>query len=177
LWTTGLNRWSFIETRKALEEPGATTEIVSPQPEVVKAWNHSDWGDKFHVDITVEEADPAKYDALLLPGGVMNPDKLRHNSKVLQFVRSFANSNKPIAAICHALWTLIDAGIVKGRRLTSYESLRTDLKNAGANWVDEEVVVDDHLVTSREPTDIPAFNKKMVETIAQGTRVEMTWKR
>jgi protease I len=162
----GFEQVELVEPRKALEEAGATTEIVSPQPEIVKAWNHSDWGDKFHVDAAMENADPSKYDALLLPGGVMNPDKLRHNSKVLQFVRSFANSNKPIAAICHAPWTLIDAGVVKGRRLTSYESLRTDLKNAGATWVDEEVVVDDYLVTSRKPTDIPAF--KMLEKIEQG---------
>jgi protease I len=106
----GFEQVELVETRKALEEGGATTEIVSPQPEVVKAWNHSDWGDKFQVDITVESADPTKYDALLLPGGVMNPDKLRHNSKVLQFVSSFAKHKKPIAAICHAPWTLIDAG-------------------------------------------------------------------
>jgi protease I len=120
------------------------------------------------VDVPLDRADPNEYDALLLPGGVMNPDKLRRNPKALQFVRSFFDARKPVAAICHGPWTLIDAGVVNGRKVTSYESIQTDLKNAGAQWVDQEVVVDNGLVTSRKPDDLPAFNRKMIEEIAEG---------
>jgi protease I len=120
------------------------------------------------VDVPLDRADPNEYDALLLPGGVMNPDKLRRNPKALQFVRSFFDARKPVAAICHGPWTLIDAGVVNGRKVTSYESIQTDLKNAGAQWVDQEVVVDNGLVTSRKPDDLPAFNRNMIEEIAVG---------
>jgi protease I len=120
------------------------------------------------VDVPLDRADPNEYDALLLPGGVMNPDKLRRNPKAQQFVRSFFDARKPVAAICHGPWTLIDAGVVNGRKVTSYESIQTDLKNAGAQWVDQEVVVDNGLVTSRKPDDLPAFNRKMIEEFAEG---------
>jgi protease I len=123
------------------------------------------------VDAVLDEANPDDYDALLLPGGVMNPDKLRVNKAALSFVRAFFDAGKPVAAICHAAWTLIDAGVIEGRTVTSYPSLRTDLENAGANWVDEEVVVDNGLVTSRNPNDIPAFNRKMIEEFAEGVHV------
>jgi protease I len=134
----------------------------------VKGWQHTEWGDEFEVDLSIDNAKADDFDALLLPGGVMNPDTLRRNEWVLQFVRAFDSAGKPIAAICHGPWTLIDAGIVKGRRMTSYESIQTDLKNAGAQWIDAEVVVDNGLVTSRKPDDIPAFNAKLVEEIAEG---------
>ncbi len=137
-------------------------------PEKVKGWNFTGWGETLRVDVPIDQADPDQFDALLLPGGVMNPDRLRRNERVLQFVRAFFDSGKPVAAICHGPWTLIDAGLVRGRRLTSYESIQTDLKNAGADWVNEEVVVDQGLVTSRKPDDIPAFNRKMIEEFAEG---------
>ncbi|HEY6402710.1 MAG TPA: type 1 glutamine amidotransferase domain-containing protein, partial [Blastocatellia bacterium] len=136
----------------------------------------TEWGDTFPVEVVLDNADPEDYDALLLPGGVMNPDKLRRNENALQFVRAFFDSDKPVAAICHGPWTLIDAGVVKGRRLTSYESIQTDLKNAGAEWVNEEVVVDRGLVTSRKPDDIPAFNRKMIEEFDKGARQMRTMK-
>jgi len=151
-----------------LVQAGAKTEIVSPAKDTVKGWQSTDWGDEFKVDVALDSAKPGNYDALLLPGGVMNPDKLRANAKALQFVRHFWDAGKPIAAICHGPWTLIDAGIARGRRLTSYHSIKTDLKNAGAQWVDEEVLVDNGLVTSRQPDDIPAFNRKMIEEIIEG---------
>src|SRR5439155_11747499 len=154
--------------RMALNEAGAQTNIISPAVREVKGWRHTDWGETFPVDISLDRADPRDFDALLLPGGVMNPDKLRRNPKALQFVRSFFEQGKPVAAICHGPWTLIDAGVVKGRKVTSYHSIQTDLKNADAEWVDEEVVVDNGLVTSRKPDDIPAFNRKMIEEFAEG---------
>jgi protease I len=166
----GFEQVELTEPKKALEQAGAVTHIVSPNKGQVKGWNHTEWGDKFPVDVVLDKADPEDYDALLLPGGVMNPDKLRRNEHALQFVRAFFNSDKPVAAICHGPWTLIDAGVVKGRRLTSYESIQTDLKNAGAEWVNEEAVVDRGLVTSRKPDDIPVFNRKMIETFAEGAR-------
>lgn len=165
----GFEQAELVEPRKALEEVGAQTQVISPQPEMVKGWNHTEWGDKFQVDLPLDKANPDHYDALLLPGGVMNPDRLRRNPKALEFVKAFATAGKPIAAICHGPWTLIDAGVVRGRRLTSYESLQTDLKNAGAQWVDQEVVVDGQLVTGRKPSDIPAFNEKMIERFAGKT--------
>ncbi len=130
----------------------------------------------FPVDATLDQSDPDDYDASLLPGGVMNPDKLRRNERALQFVKTFFDQGKPVAAICHGPWTLIDAGVVKGRKLTSYESIQTDLKNAGAQWVDEEVVVDNGLVTSRKPDDIPAFNRKIIEEFAEGRHQSQTMK-
>lgn len=164
----GFEEVELTEPRQALEQAGAQTEIVSPQDEKVKSWRFTDWGDEFTVDTPLDEADADDFDALLLPGGVMNPDYLRRNKKAQQFVQAFALAGKPIAAICHAPWMLIDTGIASGRKLTSYPSIQMDLKNAGAKWVDEEVVVDQGLVTSRNPDDIPAFNRKMLEEFAEG---------
>ena len=164
----GFEQSELTEPKKALEEAGATADIVSPQSGSVKGWKHTKWGDEFQIDRRLEDANPNEYDALLLPGGVMNPDKLRINPAAVNFVKHFVDSGKPIAAICHAPWTLIDAGAVSGRRMTSWPSLRTDLRNAGADWVDQEVVVDQGLVTSRKPEDIPAFNRKMIEEFAEG---------
>jgi protease I len=168
LVANGFEQVEMTEPKKALEEAGATVSIVSPELRTVKGWKFTDWGDEFKVDVPLSDAKADDFDALVLPGGVLNPDKLRRNEWALQFVRAFAESGKPIGAICHGPWTLIDAGIVPGRKMTSYHSIQTDLKNAGANWVDEEVVVDNGLVTSRKPDDIPAFNRKLVEEIAEG---------
>jgi protease I len=164
----GFEQVELTEPKRALEEAGAQTFIISPQKERVKGWNHTQWGDEFKVDVPLEQANPDDYHALLLPGGVMNPDKLRMNPAAVRFVRAFFDAGKPVAAICHGPWTLIDAGVVRGRTLTSYPSIKTDLINAGANWVDQEVVVDQGLVTSRRPDDIPAFNRKMIEEFTEG---------
>ncbi len=164
----GFEQSELAEPKRALEQAGAVARIVSPAQGQVKGWKHTDWGDAFPVDVPLERARPEEFDALVLPGGVMNPDHLRRNDKALAFVRGFFDAGKPVAAICHGPWTLIDAGVVRGRTMTSYESIQTDLKNAGANWVDREVVVDNGLVTSRKPDDIPAFNRKMVEEFAEG---------
>src|SRR6185436_7692453 len=163
LVTDGFEQVELTDPKQALELAGATTQIVSPAKGQVKGWNHTEWGDRFPVDLPLEQARPEDFDALLLPGGVMNPDKLRMNAQAVQFVKSFFEAGKPIAAICHGPWTLIEAGAVRGRKMTSYTSIQTDLKNAGANWVDEEVVVDDGLVTSRSPDDLSAFCPKVVE--------------
>jgi len=168
LATEGFEQSELLEPRKALEDAGATAEVVSPMPDRIKAWKHDDWGKKVDVDVNLDDADPSRYDALLLPGGVMNPDKLRMNPRAVAFVKRFVEAGKPIAAICHGPWTLVEAGAVRGRRVTSWPSLRTDLVNAGADWVDEEVVVDNGLVTSRKPDDLPAFNRKMLEEFAEG---------
>jgi protease I len=164
----GFEQSELLEPKKALEAAGARVDIVSPQSGKVKGWQHTDWGQEVSVDVALDSASPDNYDALLLPGGVMNPDKLRANAKAVAFVKAFADSGRPIAAICHGPWTLIEAGAVKGRKVTSWPSLQTDLKNAGANWVDQEVVTDNGLVTSRKPDDIPAFNRKMIEEFAEG---------
>lgn len=164
----GFEQVELVQPKQALEQAGAQTQIVSPQKEKVKGWQHTNWGDEFPVDVPLDQASADQFDALLLPGGVMNPDHLRRNEKVQQFVRAFFEAGKPVAAICHAPWTLIDAGVVSGRTLTSYPTLELDLRNAGAHWVDLEVVVDNGLVTSRNPNDIPAFNRKMIEEIAEG---------
>lgn len=166
LATTGFEQVEFTEPRTALDEAGASTMFVSPQDGSVRAWNSDDWGDTFEPDAQLSEADAASFDALLLPGGVMNPDLLRNDPDAVSFVQHFVDADKPIAAICHGPWTLIETGMVRGKRMTSYASIQTDLKNAGAHWVDEEVVVDRQLVTSRNPDDIPAFNEKMIETFA-----------
>ncbi len=168
LVTDGFEQVELESPRQALDEAGALTEIVSTASGMVRGWKHTEWGDKFEVDRTLGEADPHEYDALVLPGGVISPDKLRVNPEALEFVRDFFRHGKPVAAICHGPWTLINAGVVEGRRMTSYESVQADLENAGAVWVDEEVVVDNGLVTSRQPSDLPAFNKKMIEEIAEG---------
>jgi protease I len=164
----GFEQIEMTDPREALEAAGATTDLVSIESDEVKGWDHTEWGDTFTVDVPIDEADPEHYDALLLPGGVMNPDKLRRDERVLRFVRSFFEEGKPVASICHGPWTLIDAGVAKGRRMTSYHSIQTDLKNAGVEWVDEEVVVDQGLVTSRKPDDLPAFDEKMIEEFAEG---------
>jgi protease I len=163
----GFEQVELTEPRKALEQAGAKTEIVSPAEDKVKGWNHTDWGQELPVDVPLAQANPEDYDALLLPGGVMNPDKLRANLAAVRFVKHFFLAGKPVAAICHGPWTLIEAGVIRNRRITSYESIQTDLKNAGAQWVDQEVVTDGNLVTSRKPDDIPAFNRAMVELFAR----------
>jgi deglycase len=172
----GFEQQEMTDPRKALDQAGARTEIVSPAQGKVKGWKHTEWGDQFPVDVPLDRARAESYDALLLPGGVMNPDKLRMNPKAVQFVKAFFDAGKPVAAICHAPWTLIDAGVARGRTVTSWPSLRADLTNAGAKWVDQECVVDNGLVTSRKPDDIPAFNRKMIEEFAEGRhgRREMT---
>jgi protease I len=164
----GFEQVELTEPKRALEKAGAVTDIVSPEPGKVKAWNFENWGEEFTVDMPLERARAQDYHALLLPGGVMNPDKLRRNEHALNFVRDFFAAGKPVASICHGPWTLIDAGVVRGRKLTSYPSIQMDLKNAGAYWVDEEVVVDAGLVTSRKPSDIPVFNEKMIEEFGEG---------
>ncbi|HWC64633.1 MAG TPA: type 1 glutamine amidotransferase domain-containing protein [Thermoanaerobaculia bacterium] len=168
LATEGFEQSELLEPKEALEDAGATARVVSPTPDEIRGWKKDDWGKKVDVDVALESADPAEFDALLLPGGVMNPDKLRMDPRAVAFVKSFVDSGKPIAAICHGPWTLIEAGAARGRRLTSWPSLKTDLRNAGADWVDEEVVVDRGIVTSRKPADIPAFNRKMIEEFAEG---------
>ena len=164
----GFEQVEMTSPREALEEAGAETYLVSTEDNRVKGWKHTDWGDTFGVDVPIDEAEPEDFDALLLPGGVMNPDKLRRDERVLEFVKEFFEEGKPVAAICHAPWTLIDAGVVDGRHVTSYPSIRADLENAGAEWTDEEVVVDQGLVTSRKPEDLPAFNRRMLEEFAEG---------
>jgi protease I len=168
LATDGFEQDELEKPRMALQEAGAITEVVSPKSGKIRGWKYTDWGNEVKVDKEVKEADSKEYDALMLPGGAMNPDHLRMDAKVVDFVGSFVVSGKPIAAICHAPWTLIEANAVKGRRITSWPSLKTDLRNAGAEWVDQEVVVDNGIVTSRKPDDIPAFNRKMIEEFAEG---------
>ena len=168
LATNGFEQVELLEPRKALEEQGAKTQVISPQKGKIKGWNEKDWGQEVTVDLALDSANPSDYDALLLPGGVMNPDKLRMEPKAVQFVRHFFDSGKPIAAICHGPWLLVEAGVVRGRTVTSWPSLQTDIRNAGGKWVDQEVVVDEGLVTSRKPADIAAFNKKMIEEIKEG---------
>jgi len=172
LATDGVEQVEMTEPRKALDAAGAKTELVSPANGKLQAWQHLDKGDKFAVDVELDAADPNNYDALVLPGGVANPDQLRLMPKAVQFVRSFFEQDKPVAAICHAPWMLVEADVVRGRTVTSWPSLHTDLNNAGAKWVDREVVEDDGLVTSRKPDDLPAFNKKIVELFSEASHRE-----
>jgi protease I len=158
----------LTEPWKALEQAGAELELVSIEEGEIRGFNHYDKAGSFKVDKTVEEVDASDYDALVLPGGVGNPDTLRQNENAVHFVREFVEQGKPVGAICHGPWMLVEAGIVRGRTLTSYPSLQTDLRNAGGNWVDEKVHVDSGLVTSRRPDDLPAFNKKLIEEFAEG---------
>jgi protease I len=162
----GFEQVELIKSRKALDKAGAETKVISPQEGEVRGWNLKRWGKAVPVDVPLDSANPSEFGALFLPGGVMNPDKLRSNPKAVEFVKHFIDSGKPVAAICHGPWMLIEAGGVQGRTLTSYPSLRTDIQNAGGNWVDEEVVTDRGLVTSRKPDDIRAFNKKMIAEFA-----------
>jgi protease I len=166
--THGFEQSELVEPKKALEQAGATVDVISLAPGSIRGWRHGNWAEELPVDAVVAEVDADDYDALVLPGGVMNADRLRTHDDVLAFVRAFFDQGKPVGAICHAPWTLIDAGVVKGRHLTSWPSLRQDLLNAGATWTDEEVVAERGLVTSRKPDDIPAFNRKLLEEIAEG---------
>ena len=145
--------------------------IVSPEKDKVRGWNFTEWGDEIRVDVQLDSADPGDYDALLLPGGVMNPDHLRMNPAAVDFCKAFFQSHKPVASICHGPWLLVEADVVRGRKLTSWPSIRTDILNAGGDWRDEQVLVDNGLVTSRKPDDIPAFNRKMIEEFGEGTHV------
>jgi len=164
----GFEQSELTSPKEALEGAGAKPQVVSPKAGKVKGWKHTEWGDEIPVDVTLDKVNADDFDALVLPGGVMNPDRLRINPRAVAFVRSFVDAGKPIAAICHGPWTLIQAGGVQGRTVTSWPSLETDLRNAGAQWVDREVVVDRGLVTSRKPDDLEAFNRKMLEEIAEG---------
>ncbi|CAA2160906.1 type 1 glutamine amidotransferase domain-containing protein [Methylobacterium brachiatum] len=166
LVTDGFEQVEMTEPRKAVDQAGAETQLVSPKDGQVKAWKFTEWGDTFPVDIPLGSARPEDFDAILLPGGVINPDKLRTLPEAVAFAKAFFDAGKPVASICHGPWTIIEAGAARGRRLTSWPSLKTDLNNAGAEWVDEEVVVDQGLVTSRQPDDIPAFNAEMVKLFA-----------
>jgi protease I len=168
LATDGFEQVELTKPVEALKAEGARVEIVSPKGGEIQGYNHHDKADTFPVDLELAQADAGSYDAIVLPGGVINPDQLRLEPQAIEFIRSFAEAGKPIAAICHGPWTLINAEAVRGRKMTSWPSLQADLKNAGADWVDQEVVVDNGLVTSRKPDDLPAFCAKMVEEFAEG---------
>lgn len=167
LATDGFEQVELTEPRKALEEAGAKTEVISPKSGEIKGWKFKEWGDAVKVDKTLDQARAQDYDALVLPGGVINPDHLRMEPKAVSFVRDFVGTGRPVAAICHGPWTLVEAGVVKGKTLTSWPSLKTDLKNAGANWVDKEVATDGQFITSRKPDDIPAFSKAIIQAVSQ----------
>ena len=164
----GFEEVELTKPKKALDDAGAKTSVVSIKSGEIQGMNHGDKGETVAVDQTLAKAKPQDFDALMIPGGLMNPDTLRSTEEALEFVRHFFREGKPVAAICHAPWVLIDAGVVRGRTLTSWPAIKTDVRNAGGNWVDQEVVVDNGLVTSRKPDDIPAFNKKMIEEFGEG---------
>jgi protease I len=166
----------LVEPRKALDGAGAETVLISLKPGEIQGFNHFEPADKLKVDRAIEEADAGDFDALMIPGGVGNPDQLRGDENVVSFVREFFDAGKPVAAICHGPWVLVEAGVVRDRKLTSWPTLQTDIRNAGGNWVDEQVVVDEGLVTSRKPDDIPAFNKKMIEEFCEGKHTEQRTK-
>ncbi len=168
LATDGYEQSELDSPRKALEDAGATVLVVSLKSGSIKGWKGDDWKGSTKVDHTLDEVSSGDFDALVLPGGVMNPDKLRQDPEAIRFIRAFFQEGKPVAAICHAGWLLAEADVLKGRKVTSYASIKTDLINAGAEWVDEEVVVDNGLVTSRDPDDLPAFNAKLVEEVLEG---------
>jgi protease I len=165
--TDGFEQVELTEPKKALEAAGATVDVISPKPGEIKGWNHTDWGDKTKVTKTLDQAKPTDYDALVLPGGQINPDKLRIEPRAVAFVKEFVASGKPVGAICHGPWLLVEADVLKNRTITSYPSIRTDVRNAGGHWVDQEVVTDGNLTTSRKPDDLPAFNQRLIEQIAQ----------
>jgi protease I len=167
----GFEEVELTSPKKALEDAGAEVHIVSPKKDVVKGWNHDHWSIELPVDATLEDADPQEYDALVIPGGVINPDKMRANKKCVEFAQHFLETGKPLAAICHGPQLLIETGMIAGKDMTSYHSISTDLKNAGVNWMDKEVVVDTGLVTSRSPEDLEAFNKKVIEEVAEGIHI------
>ena len=166
--TDGFEQSEQTEPLKALREAGAEVHVVAPKAGSIQGMKHDEKGDRVPVDNLIEQVSPDDYDALVLPGGVANPDRLRMNPKAVQFIRHFFDTKKPVAAICHGPWTLIEADVVRGRTITSWPSLKTDLTNAGARWVDQDVVTDQGLVSSRKPDDIPAFNRKMIEEFAEG---------
>lgn len=167
LATSGFEESELFEPMKALKESGAEVSIIAPEEGKIKAWNHGDWSKSIKVDSAVGDADESDFDALMIPGGVINPDKLRREKDVVDFVRSFFENNKLVASICHGPQVLIEADVVRGRRMTSFSSIKKDLINAGANWIDQEVVIDNNLITSRSPEDLDAFNKKLIEEIAK----------
>ncbi|MCB4806840.1 type 1 glutamine amidotransferase [Tamlana sp. 62-3] len=168
LATNGFEESELSEPKKALEEAGADVHIVSLESGEIKGWKNGNWSNSYKVDKTLDEVSQSNYNALMLPGGLINPDLLRRNDKAIGFVKSFFENKKPVAAICHAPWLLAEADVLKGRKVTSFSSIKTDIENAGAHWVNQEVVVDEGLVTSRSPEDLPAFNKKLVEEVYEG---------
>jgi protease I len=168
LATDGFEQAELMEPRQALVGAGATTVVISPKSGEIKGWKLKDWGERVKVDKTLDESNPNDYDALVLPGGVINPDHLRMDPRAVNFIRQFVSTGKPVAAICHGPWTLIEADAVRGKKVTSWPSLKTDLKNAGASWVDQEVVQDGQFIFSRKPDDIPAFNKAIIDSVSQG---------
>lgn len=170
----GFEEVELTSPKKALEDAGAEVKIVSPQKGKVKAWAHDHWSIELPVDVNIEDADPNNYDALMIPGGVLNPDKMRLNDKCVEFAQHFLQEGKPVAAICHGPQLLIETGMLEGRNMTSYPSVKTDLINAGADWNDREVIVDNGLVTSRSPEDLETFNKKMIEEIREGKHSPVT---
>jgi protease I len=172
LATDGVEQVEYTEPRKAVEQAGATAHLVALEAGEIQGFNHLDKGDTFPVDLTAADANADDYDGLVLPGGVANPDALRADADAVGFVRSFFEAGKPVASICHGAWTLVEAGVVKGRTLTSWPSIKTDIVNAGGTWVDEEVHTDRGLVTSRKPDDLPAFNAKILEEFAEGAHAE-----
>lgn len=170
LVTDGFEQVELIKPREALDQAGAKTQIISPKDGKVRGWKHTEWGDELPVDVKLDQARAEDFDALLLPGGVINPDKLRMEPKAVNFVKSFFDANKPVAAICHGPWTIVEAGVARGRRIASWPSLKTDIRNAGAEWVDSEEVTDGNLVSARKPDDIPAFNRAMIQLFSQGAQ-------
>jgi protease I len=165
--TDGFEQSELIKPRQALQDAGAQTQVVSPKDGKIKGWSMKQWGEEVSVDVSLKSANPANFDALLLPGGVMNPDQLRMIPEAVRFVKHFFDAGKPVAAICHGPWMLVEADVVRGRTVTSWPSLKTDMKNAGGNWVDKEVVHDQQVVTSRKPDDIPAFNREIIALFGQ----------
>ena len=172
LATNGFEQVEMTQPRQAFNDAGASTYLISPAGEKVRGWNHFDKADEFMVDLPLDKANADDYDALLLPGGVANPDQLRTNDTAVKFIKAFFEANKPVAAICHGPWTLIEADAVKGRKVTSWSSLKTDLTNAGANWVDESAVVDGNLITSRNPDDLPNFINSAIALFAKQTNLQ-----
>jgi protease I len=168
LTENGFEQIELLSPKQVMEEAGVSVQIVSPQPKEVRAWDEDNWGITITVDKTLDEANPQDYNGLMLPGGVMNPDKLRTNKKAVEFIKHFIESGKPVGAICHGSQTMIETGLLRGRTMTSYPAIKTDLINAGVKWVDKEVVVDNGLVTSRSPKDLDAFNKKLLQELAEG---------
>ncbi|HEX4154485.1 MAG TPA: type 1 glutamine amidotransferase domain-containing protein [Acidobacteriaceae bacterium] len=171
LATDGFEQAELTEPKKNLEKAGAKVTVLSVEktPKEIKGWDRKDWGEKVKVDRLVSQANPSEFDALVLPGGQINPDKLRMDQDAVDFVKRFAETGKTVAAICHGPWLLVEADLVRGKTVTSWPSVHTDLKNAGANWVDKEVVIDGQFITSRKPDDIPAFSKKIIEALSEGS--------